>query len=277
MYVLQQRLLGRAEGDFQPQNQTREDFLQRIEAARQKFGLPRGIGAPRVAFTNRVQWDVRGTTRDQWAPGFHRTKEDADGEVLVGTECAVAIFNGDCPCVTIFSLEEGVLGHIHAGYRCLIRENPAEPNIIEVAAGLFPLRQFSDRPNLDRLRAFIWGGIGPCCWVPEYEDKKEILQPALARPHHERLAHCIGRTTRSPLGYGHPSVDLYQLARLFLRKVGIPEENITWDTTCTCCAMGDQGEPRYWSHTRWKAERAAGRTDGVDGRNMAVAWLEEVG
>jgi copper oxidase (laccase) domain-containing protein len=140
-----------------------------------------------------------------------------------------------------------------------MRADPEEKNIIESGIGYFDPKQ---------THAWIWGGVGPCCWLPEYDDKPEILKPELCR-HPELLRSCLSQTTRSPAGPGHVSVDLYKLARALLMEVGVLAENISWDTTCTCCAM-ENGEPLYWSYTRYVAKQQK-----VDGRNFSVAWLEQ--
>ncbi|MDP3685391.1 MAG: laccase domain-containing protein, partial [bacterium] len=232
------------------------------------------------AFTNRVTGvnvhNYIWTTGADYHPsaGFVRTSVPADGGIVIGPLTGVAIFNADCPCVTLYDEQDGVLAHLHAGYRCLIRENPEEPNIIEVGIREFPRYRADDAPDPARLKAVVWGGIRSCCWVPE-DDKVEIRQPELAGRHEEFLRACLFRTTRSPRGSGHVSVDLYPLARMFLLQCGIPAENISeggdeeGNPFCTCCAM-ENGEPQYWSHTRFQAKQ-----QDVDGRNFSVAWLEQ--
>lgn len=256
--TLQRRLIGMRFGNFHPTQQPREEFLVKVEEAK-AVHLPRSfswIFAPAVGFTTRIVEPHE--DNDIWAPGFLRTKHPTDGGLIInaGPEMAIAIFNGDCPILCL--KQEERLSLLHLGYRCLMRTNPEEEGIVEVG-----IRHFDPT----RVEAFIFGGIGPCCWLPEYDDKPEILNPKRSR-HPELLARCLGRTTRSPAGPGHVSVDLYALARELLLHVGVPVKNMSWDTTCTCCAM-ERGEPLYWSHTRHKAKQQE-----VDGRNFAVVWLE---
>lgn len=257
-YVLQRLLCGRAYGDFRPAHQSREELLAKIERVRTTYDLTFSISALVVDFTSRVVW--MDEDRDDWGQGFFRTRQKADGGVLNGSN-AIAIFNGDCPTVTLWDPQTARFAHLHAGYRCLIRQDPSEWNILEAAIG-----EFEDRR---RVRACIWGGIGPCCWVPEYDDKPEILEPARAGRNSEFLARSVSRTTRSPLGPGQVSVDLYKLARLFLLRLAVPAQNISGDATCACCAT-EADRPIYWSHTRWKQE------GGTDGRNLAVTWIERL-
>lgn len=259
MPKLQYRIFGRRQGNFRPPPESRNQskFVREIERVEETF-LPPYISeilAPRVAFTTRIVDAVEDS--EIWSARFIRTQKPADGALVRGYETAVAIFNGDCPLLCLY--QDDQLAVLHGGYRCLMRADPNEEGIIEVA-----IKHFDPK----RVKAFIFGGIGPCCWLPEYDDKPEILDPAKSR-HRELLTQCLERTIRSPAGAGRVSVDLYALAKGLLLHVGVPEQNIDWNITCTCCAM-EKGQPRYWSHTRF----TAGGQEGVDGRNFSVAWLE---
>ncbi|TSC73143.1 MAG: hypothetical protein G01um101438_166 [Parcubacteria group bacterium Gr01-1014_38] len=256
-------MIGVKDGNFHPTSQPREEFLKTLMRAKEKHLPPHmpWIFGPWVQFSNRVahlhEDDDSWTTGDSWPTGFVRTRSPADGGIVTGPLTGIAIFNGDCPLV--FLQQNDQLAVLHAGYRCLIRADQDGKNVIESAIEYFDPKQ---------THAWIQGGVGPCCWLPEYDDKPEILEPKRSR-RPELLAQCLGRTTQSPAGPGHVSVDLYALARGLLLQVGVPEENISWDTTCTCCAM-ENGEPPYWSYTRFKS----GKQD-VDGRNFSIAWLEQ--
>ena len=265
--------------DFKPSNHSREEFMEKISMAREHFLTvrPYTLFAPTVAFTNRV---VRlGEDNDAWtrerrvwnageeqdSPHIAKTREEvlirtkspADGGIVKGEMKAVAIFNGDCPTVAL--VQDDQLAVLHGGFRTLIRENREEPNIIEVA-----IKHFDPK----RTRAWVGHGIGLCCWVPEYDDKPEVMDPMKSR-HPELLAHSLSKTTeKSPFGPGHVSVDLYRLAKGLLMEVGIPEENIRINSRCTCCAE-ENGKPLFWSYTRFKAGK-----QHVDGRNMSVLFLD---
>ncbi|TSC63487.1 MAG: hypothetical protein G01um1014106_488 [Parcubacteria group bacterium Gr01-1014_106] len=266
MSKLRHRIFGRQDGNFRPPTEprTREPLIRLIERIEEQH-LPLRIAeifAPRVNFTTRIAdaTDPK-ETLDVWSARLIRAQEPADGALVRGYETAVAIFNGDCPLLCLHQDER--LAVLHIGYRCLMRADPNEEGIVEVA-----LRHF----NPESVHAFIFGGIGPCCWLPEYDDKPEILDPARSR-HPELLKQCQEWTTCSPAGSGHISIDLYALARGLLLLLGISEDHILLDSQCTCCAASqseDNSRALYWSHTRFKA----GKQNGVDGRNCSIAWLE---
>jgi copper oxidase (laccase) domain-containing protein len=250
---LRHRLLGTADGDFrQAPGEPAEKWLGRVFPPVSSV-LPPSVGtvvAPRVAFTNRVA--------EVTAPlggGMVCPADLMDGAVVTGFGRAVALFNGDCPAVCLYAGDR--LAVVHAGYRCLIRENPAEADVLASAVAGF---------RGGSVRAWIGGGIGPCCWAPNYHTQPEVLAPE-GHPHGALIAACLGRTTRGAAGSGKVSVDLYELAARLLVRHGLPREAIDWDTHCTACAYR-AGRPEYWSNSR------AWLTATTNGRNCFVAWLE---
>ncbi len=258
MSTLQYKIFGIKYGDFRPANQSREALLTLIE----KTALPElppeisMIYAPQVDFTNQTA-DIN-ENYDQWTPWFSRTKTEADGGFVCDNKTAIAFFNGDCP---ILCLQQGKkMAAMHAGYRCLIRKNSKEEGIIETT-----IRQFDPK----RTKAFIFGGIGPCCWFPEYDDKPEILKLELCR-HPEILKDCLAKTNNnSPFKVNHVSVDLYKLAAELLKSLGVLQDNISMDSRCTCCAK-EKDKPVFWSYTRFMA----GKQGDVNGRNLSVVWTQ---
>jgi copper oxidase (laccase) domain-containing protein len=246
--------------DFRPENKTEKEFADFIYDYNRHYLPDLYIYSPRVGFTTNVA-DINDDCprwlflSDSWF--FKRSSKIADGGLVSGPRQAVAIFNGDCPIVCL--QQKNKLAVLHAGFRCLIRKNPNEKGIIEKAMEGFDRNQ---------VEAFIFGGIGPCCWMPEYDDKPEILDAKLCR-HPFLLRDSLSKTTEtSPAGSGHVSVDLYQLAIYILWTCGVPMEKIEVDRRCTCCAK-ENGQPVYWSHTRFRAGKQE-----VDGRNMSLAWLQ---
>lgn len=280
---LYRQLIGRIPygdtADFKPSNHSREQFMEKISMARHHFLTvrPYSLFAPTVAFTNRVvrlgedddvwgrmekQDDYDGEeryigTRDVWQEILIRTKSSADGGIVTGEKKAVAIFNGDCPTVALY--ENDRLAALHCGFRTLVRENKDESNIIEVA-----MREFDPK----KTKVWVGHGIGPCCWVPEYDDKPEILDPKKSR-HTDLLTQSLSKTTeKSPFGAGHVSVDLYRLIKGLLLEAGIPEDSIRINSRCTGCAE-ENGKPLFWSYNRFRA-----RKQQADGRNMSVVFLD---
>ncbi|OGZ78848.1 MAG: hypothetical protein A2358_01085 [Candidatus Staskawiczbacteria bacterium RIFOXYB1_FULL_37_44] len=257
---LRHKILGIEHGNFSPSLQSREQFLVQMEMAKGLLSKSiTTIFAPSVGFTNKLA--EFGQDDDVFTPWLVRTKNKADAGLTQKPGVAIAFCNADCPIICLW--QDTKLAVLHGGYRCLIRENPAENGILETAM---------QKLDPAKTSAFIFGGIGPCCWVPE-NDKPEIQNPNLCR-HPEFLTKSLSKTTRSPLGKNLVSVDLYKLSRLILLKEGFLAEKIGWNPTCTCCySVQDNGEPAYWSHIRFLAEQKAEQKT-IDGRNFTVAWLE---
>lgn len=265
-YALERRLFGVTSGNFLLLS---EKGLERFHALTklQQCVPPtlEWIYAPRLNRTNEIAKADRsqGSERLPEHYKFSWTPRAADGMVLTGPLSAVVIPNADNPTVTLW--QEDTLAHLHCGFRNLICETPNTPSIVEVA-----VKKFFDRT---RVRAVVGHGIGSCCWAPTFEGHQEIWQPKLAPNHAGFLEECIGRTTRGPFGNMRQTADLYKLARLLLLHVGVLEEHIEWDTSCTCCALS-HGRPVYWSQTRHRRQFQARAVPGAsDGRNASLAWL----
>lgn len=256
MAILRHRIFGMKDGNFSPA-QPPPEFLGYLDDV-YCFVLPESFSrvyAPKVNFGARIA-----TANEDYImcnAWLARPNEPADGFLVEGIKIAVAIFNADCPVLCLY--QDDKLAVLHAGYRCLIRADPTEEGIIEVGLKLFDPQE---------VQAFIFGGIGSCCWKPE-DDKPEIQNPDLCR-HPEILRRCLSATTtQSPVGSGYVSVDLYRLACELLLLYGMPNEHITWDNSCTCHAVDEKGQPRFWSHTRFQAGKQK-----ENGRNMTLVWLE---
>lgn len=244
---------GIKQGNFSPSNQAQDQFLLQVEKVKKLLPVSVAkIFAPSADFTNKLA--MLGEDDDILTPWLIRTNNKADAGMITGAGIAIAFFNGDCPILCL--QENNKLAVLHLGYRCIIRENPNEEGLIETAMKYF---------NPKKTKTFIFGGIGPCCWIPE-PDKLEIQKPEKCR-HPEILAKCLSKTTLSPLGKNLVSVDLYKLSRLILIKLGVAINKISAKPGCACCAKKNN-KPIYWSHTRFLAD------GGIDGRNFSAAWLE---
>lgn len=259
MPLISYRMFGIKSGDFRPIHQTQQELLGKINLAAGSANPDiQTVCSPKVNFTNAIM-DVGKDPKDAWSDRFFRSKDFTDGAVIEGTTTAVAIFNADCP---VICLQQGNrLAVLHGGYRCLIPEKHDELTIIATALTHFD-------PAITR--AIVIGGIGSCCWLPEYNDKPEILNPSLAR--YPAILKAMLRKTgpASPAGPSHVSVDLNNLARTLLVLHGVPSQNIIMDSSCTCCSKdGSLDAAEYWSHTRYKAGKQE-----TDGRNLTLAWLE---
>ena len=169
MYRLCCQILGPPFGDFRPGAMSREEFLALVRLTA-KPALPstvRQVFAPRATFSNVVLEFGRQENVERWDDWFCRSSRSADGAVVTGANAAVVFFNGDCPLVCLWHNDR--LAVTHAGYRCLIREDAEERNLLETALDSFEPR---------RVQAWIGFGIGPCCWIPGYDTKPEILDPS---------------------------------------------------------------------------------------------------
>lgn len=255
-------LLGIKEGNFRPEG-LREAFAEKIEkAVKEYFPYPvSALFAPTPAFTNKVS--SLNEDDDQWSPFLFRTLRKADGGIVSQPGQAVAFFTGDCPIVCIYCKDPHQLAVLHAGYRCLVRENRQEESIVSNAVRAF---------NKEKAFALIGYGIKSCCWKPEPDKSVELMSPEKSSCP-DILAKCIRHTTkRSPFGSGIYSANLYLLAKLQLMQAGIKEDRIRTLTTCTCCDKGGDGKLLYWSHNRHEALKERNEEDG---RNLAIAVLVE--
>ena len=263
MATLRYSIFGMNFGDFHPLHQTPEDLAKKVgktimDQPAADIGL---CFAPLAGFTNtiaKLKDDMAGVYEvgDMF---FTRTKDLADGATIDEIRTAIGFFNADCP---ILCLHEGrKLTVCHAGYNCLIRRDPKEPDIVKNALEGF---------TATKVKVDMFAGIGPCCWVPEYAEKPEIKNPRLCR-YPTLLQSCIGRTEDvCPSGAGHTSVDLYKLTSGLLEMYGVPKKSIYMDRRCTCCDRYEK-KPVFWSHARFMADK---QEPNIDGRNFSLAWLE---
>lgn len=258
--LLRHAFFGIEYGDFNPNNLSEDDFERQI--VKIKRHLPDTtveIFAPSVGMTNRVA--KLGEDDRPITPWFIRTHKKADGGLVEGPRVAVAFFNGDCPMLCLTDGKK--LAGLHLAYRCIIRADAKEDGIIEAG-----LKHFDDPANV---KAFIFGGIGPCCWPVEKERKETRRLSSCRYP--DALRRSLSQTTASPIGKALASVDLYNLAEMILLKNGVLQSRIRQNAICTCCYK-QNGWPVYWSHTRYLATQKHKIQGAKDGRNMIVAWLE---
>lgn len=231
-------ILGKADGNWRDGQRTPADLVRLNYEAKQR--RLRYVTIPACGFTNRVAF--RENSKPLEAPWLFRTAELADGIAVIFPHDAIAILNADCPVIAITNTG-GILAVLHAGFRCLVPENPRERSIIDEAF-------LTTHANAQHARAFIGYGIGPCCFAaedfPEVADKRNPRNLPL------------GRATRGPRARER-SVDLYVLARSQLIEAGVAPSSITWDTRCTAC------DGRYHSHY-WDGPGA--------GRNATLVWFE---
>ncbi len=267
MSTLRCRIFGKENGNFHPTLQPMSQFLansSRIFVGELQERLHM-VYAPRTGFTtNIVSFPQDGSA---WLNWLVRTHNPADGALVQVPKVAIGFFNADCPMVCLH--EKNRLALLHTGYRCLIRQDQKEDGIIETAMKHF---------NPKQIKVLVFGGIGPCCFVPDLEDE-EIYRPIPCQ-HKDLVESCLSHTAKqSPFGAGQVSVDLNKLIEQLLHMAGVPKKNIQIDRKCTCCAT-ENGQPVFWSHLRYQATIRKGCTlqkphqQEIDGRSFSLAWLE---
>lgn len=272
------RIFGVDFGNFSPSQLSQADWAAKLAATVKNlkpdvpgnsslFCNVERIFAPRVAFTTniaRLGESELETYRDANAdgPGVIRTKDKADGMILpVDPHFAVAICNADCPIIVIEDRTKYAV--LHAGYRCLIREDKNEEGIIEQAMKHF-------HPGMPTT-VKIFGGIGDCCYAfdyPEAKDANLVRYPDILRE-------AMGRTKADRTWkQRRTSIDLYLVAKRILQQCGVHESQMNIDETCTCCAGFAPDHPdqlEFWSHSRVKAN------GGQEGRNLCLVSCQNVG
>lgn len=164
------------------------------------------------------------------------SRTPVDGAVISGTDDAILIFTADSPVVVIRS------GRTLVALKCGVwsaMETEEAPSIIKLA------RRHIHNPK--KAEALIAYGIGPCCYgIQKFRD----IFGANELP--------LGIATRGPRK-GQDSLDLYELCRRELRKIGIPAKNIRMKyqgghrRACTACAGRIRNENRpglFYSEVR---------------------------
>lgn len=241
--VVHRDIYGKLDGNFSP-HQPMEDFLRSVRKLREANPQLETIFAPKCDFTTRIV--KLGEEDEVWDAGFVRTKNPADGGIVEKPNQAIAIFNADCPVVSIFDEEKGRLAVLHAGFRCLIPEDKSRFSILETAFAKYGF-------NGERVKVFCGFGIGPCCYGGKHL--------GIGR----WSGFLTGRVTRGPRSE-QKSFDLYE--QIFTELVvmdEVPPENMLIDKTCTACKI-NYGKHLYHSNV-YEGKSA--------GSNAVLIWYEE--
>src|SRR3989344_5399233 len=222
------KIFGKAFGDFrlpEPED-SHAAFLEGMR--RVKADLP-GLGSvfiPDARFFTANFVSPSGLNRVLIPRFVHVSRNRADGSITGIRNFGLAILNADCPIVGVFDIRMNRLAILHAGFRCLIRENPDVPSIIKVLFWKYGFRA-------GNVEVFAGLGIGARCYGAEHypEVKHQTVQLPLLR------------AIRGPRK-GKISVDLGILIRSQLLEEGVTEENIVLNRICTACS------PDFHSHVR---------------------------
>lgn len=212
------------------------------------FNLATHVGdSPEKVLANREQLStVLSVQRWQWLNQVHginvisaeneRNVEnkmpEADGCYTQQTKIACAVLTADCLPILLCDKKGHEVAAVHAGWRGL-------------AAGVVANAIAKFRGN-NQLMAFLGPAIGPFAFEVGAEVKQAFIQ---AIPNAEQAFKASYREK-------HYFADLYQLARLQLKQLGV-EQVFGGD----CCTLSDQ---RFYSY----------RGQQVTGRMVSAIWLE---
>lgn len=187
---------------------------------------------------NRVQWlnQIHGT--DTFVASIKDVVPDADASFTQETGLACAILTADCLPIVICDRQGTQVAAIHAGWRGLA------DGIIERTCEYFSI------PNNELL---VW--FGPAISQPNYEVGTDVLQAFLASVDpklREEVRVEFSPNTQKP---GHYFVDLYQIARIKFRHLGV---NALYGGQF--CSYAD--DARFYSYRR----------DGITGRMATLIY-----
>lgn len=188
--------------------QNRENFLKSIN-----IGSSR-IVSPLLAHGNQVM-KVDGKDAGKIIP-------NTDGLITNSTQVFLTITVADCLPIFLFDEEKKVIALVHAGWRGL------QKGIVDNAVSQF-IKDFGSDPKN------IIAGIGPCICARHYEVKEDVSSEFKDYP--QAISNTDGRI----------SLDLKQIARQKLIKLGLKQENIEISSECTY-----ELENKYFSFRRDK-------------------------
>lgn len=193
-----------------------------------------GFDPEKTVFTVQVHRDdVRNVTPEDWGKGlFTKTDYEADGLITNIPGTALFIFSADCGTVLLEDPVTGAVGACHAGWRGTAL-GIAEKTVLEM------VEKFGCDPK--NIRAALGPCISKCC----FETDNDVPDAMLA---------ALGEAALPAISqHGQKyHVDLKLLNRIFLKKAGVPEENIDVSPLCTCC-----DPDTFWSHRKHKDQRGS--------------------
>lgn len=209
---------------------TEENVLKNYEI----LGEHIGFDTHKTVFTVQVHRDdVRNVTPDDWGKGlFTKTDYEADGLITNVPGTALFVFSADCGTVLLEDPVTGAVGACHAGWRGTAL-GIAGKTVREM------VKNFGCDPK--NIRAALGPCISKCC----FETDSDVPQAMIAALGDEALP----AITKQGEKY---HVDLKYLNSLFLKKAGVPEENLDVSPLCTCC-----DPDTFWSHRKHKDQRGS--------------------
>lgn len=171
----------------------------------------------------------------QFDPAYLETPPEADAAVVFDKSYACVVETADCLPVFFSDRQGSRVGVAHAGWRSL-------------AGGV--LENTVAALDCDPREILAW--FGPAISIAQFEVGQEVVD-AFVEGHPEAAS----AFEKSPYRLGHHMGDLYRLAYLRLKKLGLP--NISGGHFCTA-----SDEKRFYSYRR---------DEGKTGRMASVIWL----
>ena len=189
------------------------DAKEKVLANREKVAQALEYGAGKATTCAQVHGNnVVVVTKELVGKGaydYNDTIQDTDGLVTDLPQVPLMLFFADCVPVILFDTKGQGIALVHAGWR------GAVSNI--AAKGALLLRD-NCGAELKNIMAAIGPSIGPCC----YEVDKTVWDKA------EEFHDCF-----KPSDSGHWFLNLWQVNKEQLLRLGIPQENILCAEYCT--------------------------------------------
>lgn len=158
--------------------------------------------------------------------------EAVDGLITDRPQVALVTFHADCVPVFFLDPVRKVIGLAHAGWRGTVAQISAK--MIERFTG-----DFHSCP--EDILVGIGPSIGPCCFEVGQEVAEEFRQA---------YSDTVDRVVLPASNPEKQRVDLWEANCISLRRMGVPEKNITMPDLCTAC------HPDYfYSHRRMGGTR----------------------
>ncbi|MEP0846940.1 MAG: laccase domain-containing protein [Phycisphaerae bacterium] len=185
-----------------------DERAPRRDAARRAMAADLGLDPSSICYCVQVH-DTRVAVID--GPPLDRRLEEYDALVTARKDVALMTFSADCPLVLLFDPRLGIVGMVHASWRCTV-----------ASATLALVRTMRERFGCDP--AGLLAGIGPSAGPERYEVGQDVYDAASNLPEREQLF---------PRRDGRMYFDLWTANRVQLQRAGLAAENIEVAGICT--------------------------------------------
>lgn len=156
-----------------------------------------------------------------------RRFDDCDGFVTAERGVVLCVKVADCIPILFADESAGIIGAVHAGWR----------GAVSGIASVCIDKMLSLGAKAQNIHAAIGAGIHPCCYEVGVDFAGAVREIAGEDAFKKHL---------KPRGTpGKYSADIVGISRDFILKSGVPEENISECTECTCCSPDKFFSHRY--------------------------------